>query len=197
MWKLKTESIKPGIVKWSELCLATTPLTFGEVISLWRSSDEFRAFWCERLLEVPFRSYCWECPSLTRSSLGKAFECVFVESPLLASSSPDPKPFAAYFSPDDPAVVFESLGKDAQLIAPCPGSPTENFAHLATFMSNASLGQRAALWSVVGDALERFVADKPIWLSTAGLGVSWLHVRLDSRPKYYRHAPYKGVGSLG
>ncbi|MGI9175867.1 MAG: DUF6940 family protein [Rhodothermales bacterium] len=24
-----------------------------------------------------------------------------------------------------------------------------------------------------------------MWLSTAGGGVSWLHVRLDSRPKYY------------
>ena len=31
---------------------------------------------------------------------------------------------------------------------------------------------------------------KPVWLSTAGLGVGWLHVRLDDRPKYYRHAPY-------
>ncbi len=24
----------------------------------------------------------------------------------------------------------------------------------------------------------------------AGLGVAWLHIRLDDRPKYYRHAPY-------
>ncbi len=32
-----------------------------------------------------------------------------------------------------------------------------------------------------------------LWLSTAGLGVDWLHVRIDSRPKYYRHGPYKLV----
>ena len=30
----------------------------------------------------------------------------------------------------------------------------------------------------------------PTWLSTAGMGVSWLHVRLDSQPKYYGFAAY-------
>lgn len=33
--------------------------------------------------------------------------------------------------------------------------------------------------------------DVPIWLSTSGLGVYWLHVRLDTRPKYYNHDEYK------
>jgi hypothetical protein len=32
---------------------------------------------------------------------------------------------------------------------------------------------------------------KPVWLSTAGAGVSWLHVRLDDRPKYYGYRPYQ------
>ncbi len=34
------------------------------------------------------------------------------------------------------------------------------------------------------------VGDRPTWLSTAGHGVAWLHVRLDTRPKYYRYTPY-------
>jgi hypothetical protein len=29
-----------------------------------------------------------------------------------------------------------------------------------------------------------------MWLSTSGLGVAWLHIRLDSTPKYYQHQPY-------
>ena len=33
--------------------------------------------------------------------------------------------------------------------------------------------------------------DVPVWTSTSGLGVYWLHVRLDSRPKYYQHQPFK------
>ena len=32
-----------------------------------------------------------------------------------------------------------------------------------------------------------------LWVSTSGLGVYWLHVRLDSYPKYYQHAPYKNA----
>jgi len=39
------------------------------------------------------------------------------------------------------------------------------------------------------------LADAPFeayfWLSTSGLGIAWLHVRLDERPKYYTHAPYR------
>jgi hypothetical protein len=30
-----------------------------------------------------------------------------------------------------------------------------------------------------------------VWLSTAGAGVPWLHVRLDDAPKYYGHAAYR------
>lgn len=29
-----------------------------------------------------------------------------------------------------------------------------------------------------------------IWMSTAGISTPWLHVRLDSRPKYYHYGPY-------
>ncbi|MDF9799652.1 hypothetical protein OKW21_004915 [Catalinimonas alkaloidigena] len=28
-------------------------------------------------------------------------------------------------------------------------------------------------------------------MSTSGLGVYWLHIRLDSRPKYYQFDPYR------
>lgn len=38
---------------------------------------------------------------------------------------------------------------------------------------------------------------KLLWISTSGLGVSWLHVRLNFYPKYYSHNSYKlqGVSS--
>ena len=31
---------------------------------------------------------------------------------------------------------------------------------------------------------------KNVWLSTAGDGIAWLHVRMDPRPKYYQHTEY-------
>jgi hypothetical protein len=42
-----------------------------------------------------------------------------------------------------------------------------------------------------GAAVAARLSARPLWLSTSGLGVAWLHVRLDSRPKYYSYAPYR------
>ena len=45
--------------------------------------------------------------------------------------------------------------------------------------------------------MQRRLSAKPVWLSTAGAGVSWLHVRLDDRPKYYGYAPYREAAIFG
>ena len=114
---------------------------------------------------------------------------------MLARMPPDPEPFSEYFRPDCEIVSFESLGKDAWLVAPCPGGQGSNFSHLASFVATASEARQSALWSAVGTALEKRISARPMWLSTAGGGVAWLHVRLDTRPKYYRHAPYRRAGN--
>jgi len=36
-----------------------------------------------------------------------------------------------------------------------------------------------------------FFAIWPSWLSACGLGVYWLHSRLDPKPKYYVYEPFK------
>jgi hypothetical protein len=46
------------------------------------------------------------------------------------------------------------------------------------------------LWRATAETLLDRISDTPTWLSTAGLGVIWLHLRLDSRPKYYSYRPY-------
>jgi hypothetical protein len=166
-------------------------LNLGDVFALWRDSGEFRDFWARRLAQVEFATYCWECPPVTSSTLSRPFECVFVASPALAGMRADPQPFAAHFRRDRQAVDFDSLGKDARLVAPCPGGAGSDFAHLAAFVATADAAQASALWQTVGHALAGRVQERDLWLSTAGLGVAWLHVRLDSRPKYYRHAPYQ------
>ncbi len=87
-------------------------------------------------------------------------------------------------------LAFANLGKDAVLIVPRPLGPASVYGHLAAFVRKARDTQRHELWRVVGAETEARLGDSPVWLSTAGMGVSWLHVRLDSRPKYYGHAPY-------
>ena len=36
-----------------------------------------------------------------------------------------------------------------------------------------------------------------VWMSTNGMGIPWLNVRLDTHPKYYTYAPYRSVGGGG
>src|SRR5262249_59079316 len=62
------------------------------------------------------------------------------------------------------------------------------------FVRQAPDTQRHALWKLVGAAMQRRLGAKPVWLSTAGAGVSRLHARLDDRPKYYSHEPYREAG---
>lgn len=38
---------------------------------------------------------------------------------------------------------------------------------------------------------QAFAGVSDVWLSTNGVSTAWLHVRLDSRPKYYHYLPYR------
>ena len=128
----------------------------------------------------------------TRASAALAFEFVVLDDPGLARH-PDPDAFAEHFrgAPESGVVTFPNLRGDAQLVVPCPLADPSAYGHLAAFVREAPAVQQDALWKAVGEAMASRVGQKPVWLSTAGAGVSWLHVRLDDRPKYYGHEPYR------
>ena len=85
------------------------------------------------------------------------------------------------------------LGQDTLLVVPTGhGSSATPSAcgHLAAFCRTASPAEQPALWSAVAQAALDRIREAPCWLSTSGLGIAWLHVRLDDRPKYVTWAPY-------
>lgn len=170
-------------------------INFADVLEMWQENEKFRSFFLSLLSGSPFSAYRWETPPITRHNLNRPFEFVLLNSPELACP-PDPIAFAEYFtSPDNDEgiVVFQNLGRDAVLVAPSPRGSESTCGHLAAFIRNASDAQRHALWQVVGRTVLQQIGDQPLWISTAGGGVAWLHVRLDSRPKYYGYSPYKVV----
>jgi hypothetical protein len=189
MWDPQAERLGTGTLRWSPVSATGMRLSFERVASCWASDAKFRQSWIANLRMVPFEAYCWECPPLHETNLGRDFECVMIASPSLSQMRTDPYAFAEHFPPGRDVVTFANLGGDAMLVAPCPEGQGD-FAHLASFTATASAGRQDALWRAVGDALAARIGPRPIWLSTAGHGVAWLHVRLDSRPKYYRHSEY-------
>lgn len=165
------------------------PATFREVFEGLADDAALGALFTREVAALPYPAVCWETPPLVRP-LASPFVCVFVESPALAQVTADSGPFSAKFEAGAPVVVFPSLGRDAWLVAPCPQAADAMYTHLLAFVRTAPPAQVAALWRAVGTLVLGRTSDTPVWLSTAGLGVHWLHVRLDWRPKYYRYRAF-------
>ncbi len=192
MWTSQFEKVDLRIVK-GTVAGGDQPLSFGQVLDLWQNNKAFRGFFTDLLLSAPFDAYCWENRPVTSQTLGQTFEFALVAEPALANLQADPSPFNTHFAshPAEEVLTFSNLGGDAMLVVPAPKAAMEAYAHLAQFLKYAPREQVDAFWRVTGATMVGRVSAKPIWSSTAGLGVSWLHLRLDSRPKYYRHEPYR------
>lgn len=153
----------------------------------------FRDALTARVAGAPHEAVFWECTPSSSSERHRPFRCVVIDAPALARVRPDPDPFPVELRDAGATATFPNLSGDAWLVVPSRRAEPERYTHLAAFVRGAPRDQVHALWQAVGEAVERWWAERrdPVWVSTSGLGVSWLHVRLDERPKYYHHAPYR------
>jgi len=194
VWSIRREQLAHGQVV--SIDLRNHPVPFSEVLLRWRNDPVFREFFIAFLADAPYAAFRWETPPITAASAGRSFEFVLLDSPELLNQ-PDPDAFAEHFvgsAGNKDVVSFSSLSNDAILVVPCPLGPPSAYGHLAAFVRNAPDAQKHCLWRLVGELMEKRLGPKPVWLSTAGAGVPWLHVRLDQRPKYYGHTQYREAG---
>jgi hypothetical protein len=189
MWKVSLTPTSDSLLTGSA-ARNGAPVGQIEFIRSWQSDQDARARILDALSGVPFPAFRWECPPL-RAGTERSFEFVVAADRSL-SRSPDFAPFAPQLShARTPVVSFPSLGRDAHLVVPAPTNPRLDFAHLAAFLRNAPVSIQHALLAEVSRQVVARHSAEPLWLSTAGGGVAWLHVRLDSTPKYYSHQPYR------
>ena len=191
MWQARIQDIEKWKGQKFSIFSQQGELTFAQVIYLWRNDAAFRNFYNDLLAEAPYEAFFWEMPPVTSSTKHRAFEFVLTDSPALAGVQTEAHNFAEHFRDDAEVVTFSNLGKDALLVVPCPVATHSAYSHLATFVRHAPASQIHALWQAVGKAMEKHLGQIPVWLNTSGLGVHWLHIRLDTDPKYYQYAPYK------
>lgn len=191
MWTAHTETLSEQTARTS-LSSGGGVMSFEEVIALWSSDAEFRNWFTSLLCASSCDAFFWETPPVTAATADRPFEFVLVNGPSLTRLHPDPSPFRSHFTakPAEPVFHFPNLSGDATLIVPSPLADKSCYTHLARFLRMAPRAQVNAFWRTVGLAMQERLSARPVWLSTAGMGVSWLHLRLDSRPKYYRHKPY-------
>lgn len=194
MWQIQSNYLSSNYTLHFQITANEALLSYSQVIELWQHSTPFRHFFNGILVNAPFPAFFWEVAPINKQELEKPFEFVLVNSSILPQVVADPQAFQEYFHSDQLVVDFWNLGKDARLIVPTPRAETSCYPHLAQFVRNAPAEQIDAFWQRVGEVYAASLHEQPLWLSTAGLGVSWLHLRLDIRPKYYRYEGYKSWG---
>jgi len=140
--------------------------------------------------------YYFESVPVSQSTQNKDYEFVLVKS-LSLDRPATPNTFQSHFTNQCLSVQFLSLGGDTTLISPCPpqSGSLQTYVHLSPFVKNAPVAKvKDALKRVTGamqDKLSQTTSNW--WFSTAGGAVAWLHIRIDPRPKYYNHGPYKSA----
>lgn len=145
------------------------------------------------IADSPHPALFWECAPSSRERQDEPLEFALLDSPRLARAEPDRWSFSQQLAGVRHVATFDNLSGRSVLVAPAQVVEPGNYTHLACFLRGAPQHQTRSLWAAVGAALQRRWRSDPstVWLSTSGLGVSWLHVRLDPLPKYYTHRPYR------
>jgi hypothetical protein len=194
LFELVTESLAAGRCQRHVLFDGVEQVSYQNVLELWQHSEDFRLWYTAILQACPFESFRWETPPITRESLSRSFEFVLVDAPEINITA-DLSPFREHFDAhgEEGVIAFENLGGDALMVVPTPLADHAGYGHLAAFIRSAPAQQIDALWRKVADVVGDRLGDQPLWISSAGGGVAWLHVRLDSSPKYYAYAPYKSA----
>lgn len=169
-------------------------LSFAQVIQHWVNSSAFRDFYTSTLLQHGGNGCFWEHPRLNKETVDQAYECVISRTDTFSRLAANFNPFKNAVQAGKTISVFPNLTGVAQLIVPAPtGAGDFNGRDLIAFLKTADEARCHKLWIVVGQQVTAAIAEGSSFqfLSTHGLGVLWLHIRLEQRPKYYHHRPYR------
>jgi hypothetical protein len=191
-WTLEPAPAPPSARRWS-IAQHGAACTRAAWLAALGSDEDARAALTAVVRAAPFAALLWETPALAPVDDARAAELMVIDSPALAQRAPDPSAFSAVFAATREAVAtFANLDGSSTLIAPHPAR-APGAAHLAAFVRAAPAEVVDALWIAVARAVAawRAARARTLWVSTSGLAVPWLHVRLDGAPKYYAHAPYR------
>jgi len=77
--------------------------------------------------------------------------------------------------------IFKSLNKKTILIV-----PTKPFINLTEFAVYSTNKEWLLLWKSVATVVKKLLKKTPLYISTHGHGISYLHIRIEEKPIYYK-----------
>ena len=179
-----------SVQKWTELLLSETNL-MSEFYNLLNITE--------------WPSYFFETKGISsRNASEVLFEFVLVKSTELhnfvrMAGGSDINAFSQHWTnvpPEETCASFRNLSGDAMLVVPrrMPSTEPSAYSDLASFVRNAPRTEVMNLWTKSLQAYQGLIGSsngRTVWFSTSGNGIAYLHMRFDSRPKYYSYLPFK------
>ena len=167
----------------------------SDVIDGWQQPD-FALQYRDALLAASPQEFFWEHPPVRVNGLDQPYEVALPPSRGLNNAPADPSAFQAKLDPARIVNVFPNLSGSAKLVVPSPeyhDGQSLDFGSIHRFLKQAEDERIVAFFRQIGQIWQREIhSDSPYrYLSTHGLGVIWLHVRFDRRPKYYHTRSYR------
>ena len=155
--------------------------TWAEVLKKWEKGD---------IPSVPFsinKPFTWKTSCVDKEQKNFYLE-EFREDKRLKNIKQNYEPFKDafdLFNKEKHCVAKPNLGKDSVLVVPTLNKNKE-YPSLFLFMETASEEKKKALWKMVAkEAKKMLKKHDQIWINSSNLGVHYLHVRIDTKPKYY------------
>lgn len=170
----------------------TKPMSWEDILQFWMDGNVAFIREFQQALQLHYDDIFWECSPVRHAA--ETFEFVIKDAKdALQHRTPTSGPESF----DDRSVAsFRDLNSDAVLVSPkriAGNHDGKAYGHLVDFVRNAPLEQQLDLWKEVATQVGiHFQGSKhPLWVSTDGSNVPWLHVRLDTAPKHYKHSDYQ------
>jgi hypothetical protein len=139
------------------------------------------------------KRFFYQTSPITRD-MDTEYEEKFIESNRLEKITQDYDPFAEHFIKLKNKYVtsFANLSKKSILVVPVPlcdnkeSNKIFNYTTIKDFIDNGPKNQQIVFWKYVVKLVKQLlkIVDT-VYINTHGLGVYYLHVRLDLTPKYY------------
>lgn len=206
MFSFKSKKVGENSIRYCFTNKKNRYLSYKNFIeNLLQENENFLKVFFESLEDATWEldNYFWECIPVSRETIDKRFEFVVTKSISLERNEKRDQEFLTFKdhlvkSEDDHVTSFLNLGKDAILIVPIPKRINKRnfvqYKNISQFIMNSHKfpDQQISFWKEVAIRLNENLKDNiPLWLSTDGLGVNYLHVRIDFSPKYYSWKEYR------
>ena len=138
------------------------------------------------------KSFFWETSVITKNQ-DTEYKEKFIENDDLHKMKQNYKSFSKKInqSKNKDVLSFFNLSKTSLLVVPKPRN-NKKYTTLKQFMDNATDKQQKKFWKKVVSSVNKMLKthDK-VWVSTHGKGVPYLHIRIDTNPKYYLTKKFK------